>query len=423
MHDAVNAAAGIRNEVYCRLFSGGRPVKRHYAWLIVAAGTMTIFSCIGLARFAYGMLLPSMAKALALGYDRMGFVSTANFAGYMAAVGLAPFVMRRIGARATVTAGLSLVALGLVALGFVSTFAPLMALYALTGVGSGMANIPVMVLVSHWFTRSLRGRAAGIMVAGNGAAIVFAGFYVPWLNATLGGGGWRAGWWTLGGLSALVALAVGLIIRNSPDEVGCGPCGEPDAPPKNPAPQGASGRHIIAHLGLLYLVFGATYTIYATFAVTSMVAERGLAEASAGRFWSAVGFFSLFSGPVFGSLSDRIGRKWGIGLVFAVQTAAYLLAGLPLGTRALAASVVLFGIAAWSIPSIMAAAAGDYLGPARAAAGFSAVTFCLGGGQVAGPALAGVLAKATGSFSTSFLLAAATTAAAVFLSALLPKPR
>ena len=64
-----------RNAVYRRLFPGGGSVKRYYAWLIVAAGAMTIFSCIGLARFAYGMLLPSMAKALALGYDRMGFIT------------------------------------------------------------------------------------------------------------------------------------------------------------------------------------------------------------------------------------------------------------------------------------------------------------------------------------------------------------
>ncbi|MCL5885221.1 MAG: YbfB/YjiJ family MFS transporter [Deltaproteobacteria bacterium] len=383
---------------------------------------MTIFSCIGLARFAYGMLLPSMAKALALGYDRMGFISTANFAGYMTAVGFAPFVMRRAGSRATVTAGLIVVALGMVALGSASGFVPLLLFYTLTGIGSGLANIPVMVLVSHWFTRSLRGRAAGIMVAGNGVAIVFVGLLVPRLNRALGDAGWRAGWWILGGLSVLVAVAAGLLIRNAPEDIGLKPCGEPDPAAAPRTGGGAAGRHILAHLGLLYLLFGATYTVYATFAVTSMVAERGLPEASAGRFWSAVGFFSLFSGPLFGSLSDRIGRKWGIGVVFAVQTVAYLLAGLPLGPWALAVSVVLFGLAAWSIPSIMAAAAGDYLGSSRAAAGFSAITFCLGGGQVAGPALAGVVAKGTGSFSAGFLMAAGATAAAAILSMLLPKP-
>lgn len=387
---------------------------------------MTIFSCIGLARFAYGMLLPSMAKALSLAYDRMGFVSTANFAGYMAAVGLAPFVMRRIGSRATVTAGLVVISLCMGALGAVSSFFPLLFLYCLTGAGSGFANIPVMVLVSHWFTRSLRGRAAGIMVAGNGVAIIFAGLLVPWLNRLLGSAGWRAGWLVLGGISLLVAVAAGLLVRDAPEEMGLGPCGNPE-PALRPASGGGGaktgGSRIVVHLGLLYLLFGATYTVYATFAVTSMVAERGLAEVSAGRFWSAVGFFSLFSGPVFGSLSDRIGRNRGIALVFALQTAAYLFAGLPLGRWALAVSVVLFGVAAWSIPSIMAAAAGDYLGVAGAASGFSTVTFFLGGGQVAGPAAAGLIAKGAGSFQAAFLAAAAATAVAAAASLMLPKPQ
>jgi len=404
-----------------------RPLPRHYAWVIVAAGTTTIFSCIGLARFGYGMLLPSMAKALSLGYERMGFVGTGNFAGYMAAVGLAPFVMRRVGSRATAAAGLFVVAACLFAVGSVSRFGPLLFFYSAAGVGSGLANIPVMVLVSHWFAPALRGRAAGIMVGGNGAAIVLAGFLVPWLNRHLGEAGWRAGWWVLGGLSLLSASFAALAIRDAPHDVGLSPLGEEKAGAA-PAARGAAGldpgggRRIVAHLGLLYLVFGATYTIYATFAVTSMVAERGLAEEAAGRFWSVVGFFSLFSGLLFGSLSDRIGRRWGIALVFGIQTAAYLMAGLPLGRAALALSVVLFGVAAWSIPSIMAAAAGDYLGPARAAAGFSVVTFCLGAGQVAGPAAAGLIAKATGSFSGAFLAPAAATAAAAAAAAFLPAP-
>ena len=42
-----------------------------------------MFSCLGLARFAYSMLLPSMGKGLLLGYAQMGFIGTGNFAGYL----------------------------------------------------------------------------------------------------------------------------------------------------------------------------------------------------------------------------------------------------------------------------------------------------------------------------------------------------
>jgi len=51
----------------------------------------------------------------------------------------------------------------------------------------------------------------------------------------------------------------------------------------------------------------------------------GFSEAVAGNFWSWVGFLSLFSGPVFGTLSDKLGRKAGLIIVFFLQMLAYLL--------------------------------------------------------------------------------------------------
>lgn len=108
--------------------------------------------------------------------------------------------------------------------------------------------------------------------------------------------------------------------------------------------------------------------------------------------------------------------------VFAVQTVCYGLAGVKLGMWALYLSIGLYGIAAWSIPTIMTAAVGDYLGPARAAAGFSIITFFFGAGQTLGPGLAGIVAERTGTFSVSYLVAAAATGTAVLLASFLRKP-
>ena len=71
----------------------------HYGWVVVFVGTLTVFSCLGLARFAFGMLLPSMRDALGMSYDEMGFLGTGNFAGYLVAVGMVPFLLRRFSPR------------------------------------------------------------------------------------------------------------------------------------------------------------------------------------------------------------------------------------------------------------------------------------------------------------------------------------
>ena len=129
---------------------------------------------------------------------------------------------------------------------------------------------------------------------------------------------------------------------------------------------------------------------------------------------------SLLSGPVFGTFSDRFGRKAALVTVFTIQAAAYLLMALDLPEIFLYLSIGCFGIVAWSIPSIMAALVGDYAGYRQVAAIFCFVTFVFGLGQITGPYLAGVLAQATGRFSGSFLMASGMAVLALVLSALLP---
>jgi MFS family permease len=143
----------------------------------------------------------------------------------------------------------------------------------------------------------------------------------------------------------------------------------------------------------------------------------------AGRFWFWVGLLSLFSGPVFGILSDRMSRRLGLATVFAVHAASYLLVGLQLPDPFLYLSIALFGLAAWSVPGIMAAAVGDYMGAANAVSAFGTITFVFGLGQVIGPALAGVLAQASGNFASSYLMAAAMAATGMVLSLALRPPR
>lgn len=401
-----------------------RPLPFHYAWIIALCGALTLFSCFGLARFSFGMLLPAMRADLGFGYDRMGFVSTGNFVGYLISVGLAPLVLRRVKPRPLIASALLLIALALLGISQSSSFAVIVGLYGLVGVGGGFANIPIMVLVSHWFRRERRGRAAGLMVAGNGVGIILSGFLIPYLNDALGADGWRAGWLILGAIILLLALVVGLLLRNDPADLGLEPVGRMQAPREAeliPREAPGAGR-VLALLGLLYAIFGATYLIYGTFIVTTLVEEYAFGEGTAGLFWSWVGFFSIFSGVGFGALSDHIGRKWGLMAVFILQTAAYGLAGSGFGPWAMFASVVLYGLGMFAIPTIMAAAVGDYLGLSRAAAAFSLLTFCFAIGQTLGPSGAGILGQALGGFAPAYLLSAASTALAALLTSLLPKP-
>jgi predicted MFS family arabinose efflux permease len=263
------------------------------------------------------------------------------------------------------------------------------------------------------------------VVSGNGAAIIFAGQAVPWLNG-LTGYAWRLSWVVLGMVVALIGILCLLILRNRPQEMGLLPAGQEEhagiQQPHQLHRERTVPLKLILHLGAIYCIFGFTFVSYATFIVTTMVQQYGFSQQAAGSFWSWVGLLSLFSGPLFGMLADRVSRRFSLMVVFSVQTLAYLLAGLHLAVPFLLLSIGCFGIVAWSIPSIMAALTGDYAGPDKTFALFSAITFVFATGQVAGPFLAGLIAERTGSFSGSYLLAAALTCLAVLLALLLPKP-
>ena len=356
----------------------------------------------------------------------MGFISTGNFIGYMFAVALAGFVAKRFGARPTICVGLVIIGLTMLLVGRANHYLQVLLLYVITGVGSGLSNVPLMGLVSHWFRKDTRGRAAGIMISGNGLAILFAGFYVPWINVQFGVGAWRYGWFTMGFIVLGIAVMAALLLRNEPKDKGTTAMGRQEA--RSPADnntrtsQPAKPKRLMIHLGLIYALFGSTYVVYATFIVTTLITDYGFPEQVAGSFWSAVGALSLFSGTFFGWLSDRLGRRTGLLIVFTLFSLTYGLVGMHLATGWLYTSIVLYGIAVWSVPTIMAAAVGDYLRPDSAVKAFGFITLFFGMGQIVGPACAGFLADAFGDFRIAFGMCSVASLAAVFLTLLLPTP-
>ncbi len=401
--------------------------KVHYGWYVVAAGTLCVFAGLGFGRFALGMLLPAMGVSLTLTYSQMGLISTANFVGYLFAVLVCGYISSKIGSRLLIFLALVLVAASMLLVSQAETFMAVALFYTLTGMGSGASNVPMMALVASWFNTGQRGKAAGFIVIGSGFAIILSGKLIPYLNQLNELDGWRNSWLVLGIIVLVISIICFLVIRDSPAELGLKPYAGRNTSSRDSLsrfadkPDSATKKEIY-HLGAIYFLFGYTYVIYATFIVTTLVQERGFSETVAGNFWSWVGLLSLFSGPVFGTLSDKLGRKTGLIMVFSIQMFAYMLVALSLPGLFLYLSIGCYGIVAWAIPSIMAALVGDYVGPQKTARVFGFITFIFALGQIAGPAVAGFLAEKYGSFSSSFVMAALFAGLAVLLTALLKKP-
>lgn len=383
----------------------------HYGFVILAMGTLVVFGSLGLARFSYSLLLPPMQAGLGMDNTEAGILATANLAGYLVLSALGGAMASRYGPRAVIATGLALAGGSMIMTGRAGGMISAAFWRAVTGIGSGASNVPVIGLLAAWFAPRRRGFAAGIGVTGSSLALILLGPTVPRLLTFFGDTGWRACWVILGSATLAIAGAAFVLLRNHPADIGARPIGaKPDAPPPEPRTQPLRWASVyrsaaVWHLGLVYVAFGFSYIIYLTFFVKHLMADGGYTEVGAGRLFMVLGWCSVVCGLIWGTVSDRIGRKWALAIVYAIHTVAFALFALAPNPAGFTVSAVLFGFSAWSIPAIMAAACGDVLGPRMAPAALGFITLFFGIGQAAGPSVAGALADFSGSLDSSLLVA------------------
>jgi MFS family permease len=384
----------------------------HYAWIILAVGTLVVFGALGLARFGYTMVLPAMQLGLGLNNTEAGSLATANLIGYLSLSVLGGALAARYGPRLVITVGLTVAAVGMLLTGLSNNFAAAAAWRALTGIGSGASNVPALGLLAAWFVQRRSGFATGIGVTGSSIALIVLGFFVPHVLAAYGPNGWRVCWFIFSGITFGLAVLAFTILRNCPSELGLRPLGaqgdsETITVKIRKLNWGKVYRSgIVWHLGMIYVAFGFSYIIYMTFFTKYLIAEGGYTQASAGRLFMLMGWFSLLCGVIWGWVSDTVGRKTALVVVYVIQATAFGLFALWPSSPGFVLSAVLFGISAWSIPAIMAATCGDLLGPRLSSAGLGFVTLFFGIGQAAGPGVAGYVADFSHSLSPALLLAA-----------------
>ena len=385
--------------------------RLHYGWVVLVMGTLVVFGSLGLARFGYTMVLPDMQTSLEFDNAQTGALATANLIGYLILAVIGGVVAARYGPRVVIAAGLAVAGVGMLLTGLAAGFPDAAAWRVLTGIGSGASNVPVMALLAAWFATKRRGLASGIAVAGSALGLIFAGAVVPRVLSAYGDDGWRTCWFIFGGVTLLLAVGSLVLLRNRPAEVGLKPVGASgeDAVPDQKREGLQWGRvyrsRTVWHLGLVYVAFGFSYIIYMTFFTKHLIAE-GYTKDAAGDLFMTMGWVSLVCGLLWGTVSDIIGRRRALIIVFLIHAVAFSLFALWTTPAGFTLSAVLFGLSAWSIPAIMAAACGDVLGPRLAPAALGLITLLFGIGQAVAPSIAGAMADASGSFVTALLLAA-----------------
>lgn len=385
----------------------------HYAWVVAFTGTLVLLLAQGFGRMSYSVILPPMKEGLNLSYTQVGLIGTANFVGYLSLALLGGFLAVRFGPRRTIFVSMIVMGITLFFTGLAGSFSHAFLLRLGTGMGNGGVVVPVMGLTAAWFSADKRGLAAGILTAGTGLGLSAAGLLLPRFMAEFGPDGWRYAWFLLGGSVFVFSFLCFALLRDHPREKGTYQYGGKAEPSERrtdvsffSAWSDIVRESEIWRLGTVYFMYGVSYIIYITFFVAYMVSEAGLTRQSAGEVFALLGLCSILSGVVWGWVSDVLGRRYGLMLAYVVLAISYLVLALWRSTPGAYVSAIVFGVCMSSVPTIMAAAAGDSVGGKLAPAALGMITLLFGIGQSIGPTLAGWIKDATGTFAWAFMLSA-----------------
>lgn len=301
---------------------------------------------LGLARFAYSLLLPAMRTDLAWSYGQAGTMNSANALGYLAGALLATPACRRVGTRGVFAGGMALAAAALLGAGLTASFGLQLLLRLAAGLGGAGTFIGGAALVAKLGDRTpgRSGLLLALYTAGAGAGIVVSGLLVQPILATTGAGGWHLAWFALGALAAVSLLAAWPALRR---------VDEPSSASTPAQPRRVGWVRPLWLPGVGYLFFGGGYIAYVTF-IVAYLQHIGFTAGQVTAFWTLLGLTALAGVPLWGWLLDRLRSGHVLALMNLVLVAGSLLPLLAASTGGGLASAVVFGSAFLAVPAGMA---------------------------------------------------------------------
>ena len=359
------------------------------------ASFLTLLACLGFGRFAFGMVVPNLQENLQISTTAIGFISSSNFIGYFLGIIVASKLYARFKTNKLIFSLLFIQGVFMLIMTLFDNYIIISFLYLVSGFLAAIANISIMVYISHVVPKEIRGKALGIAVSGNGFAIIISGFLVPYLEQFYDSSSWRVSWLIFSLAIIFISFFIKRLLSYDVD---------------NSIKSELKFYHYINNkkfweIAILYFLFGITYVIYVTFFVSASVVKWELSSEISGYFWSTFGFICIFGGFIFGAIADKFGTFKTIILVFAFQALSQFILIFDTPSYVLFISIFFFAISVWSVPTMIAMLCTEFFGLTKTAQVFSLVTLIFAIGQAVGPLAAGYIYDLTNSYDNVFLVA------------------
>jgi predicted MFS family arabinose efflux permease len=361
---------------------------------VLSGGIISLILMLGIARFAYTPLLPIMLEQTGLGLSEGGWLTAVNYLGYLCGAVTASLIndlvlkdrLYRIG---LVVAVVSTLGMGLTENIWLWSFYRFIA-----GLSSAAGLLLGSGLILNWLIRHGHRSELGIHFSGVGLGIAFAAVAVEMFSHHLD---WRGQWLMLSLMGTLMVLPAWAWLP-PPDTSQVTRSGEVmiDSPPS---------RGFLRLFMAAYFCAGAGYVVSATFIVAIIDRLPGLTGLGTWSFF-ILGMAAAPACILWDLVARRTGDLNALLIAYVLQTFGVLLPVINHTPFMALAGAVLFGGTFIGIVSLVLTMAGRYY-PTRPAKMMGKMTISYGIAQIVIPAITGLLAERSGSYSDGLYLAAA----------------
>lgn len=338
---------------------------------LTLSGFMLIAVTYGLARFAWGMMMPQVAQQISFSPRASGMLAACSYLAYCLATPGATLLLARWGVRSTAILAALTAMLGLLLLAAAGSVWLIAGGLFIAGLGAGLASPALASAVSRKIDASRQTAANTLINAGTGAGIIVS---VPIFM--LMPGGWRAACCCFAAL-ALISLLLARYYL---------PAGRADPPG---SPVGWRDRlHNRALLRVIIIAFlsGVASAAWWCFGPDVLRQHSRLNEGQASMLWLVSGAAGIL-GALTGPLARCIGMRQVYWLAqLAMAAPLLLLAALTHFSYWLVPAAALCGAGYVTLSGILLVA-GAAATPQNAASGVAAAFLTLAIGQIVGAIL------------------------------------
>ncbi len=364
-----------------------------YAWVILWVAFIASVAA-PLAQMKISPIMPVLMQEFGLNTAGAGMLmSVFAITGFILALP-AGLIMQRFGVKVTALISTGCVVLGSI-LGALATTSGFMLITRLIeGVGMGLIGVVAPAVISMWFPPEKRGGPMGIWATWVPVGMVLMFVLAPMINGAMG---WRAVFWFSAIFAAVAFVLVFLFLKAPPMPADAK--GGPGGPPHGEAPdmKKALANKDIWLLGASFGLFNMALIAISTFYPTFLNTVKGLDMGQASLISAITMVVVIFSAPLAGILSDKIGSRKKLFTWPFIILAIMMFFPFNISIPMVIVWMILMGIIAGAIPTATFAATPEIMkSPALAGIGMAVIAVGQNLGQVLGGVVFGALVDSSG---------------------------